>query len=142
MVLHGGNLGTTEEYARDLARSADQAGFEVTLADLDEYAGKLPTSGAVIIACASYNGTPPDNAKKFVEWLDAAPDGAAQGVHFAVFGCGHSDWASTFQATPRAIDDRLEALGGTRMVARAEGCLLYTSPSPRDQRGSRMPSSA
>ena len=26
--------------------------------------------------------------------------------------------------------------------ARADGCLLYTSPSPRDQRGSRMPSSA
>ena len=26
--------------------------------------------------------------------------------------------------------------------ARAETCLLYTSPSPRDQRGSRMPSSA
>ena len=24
----------------------------------------------------------------------------------------------------------------------ADGCLLYTSPSPRDQRGSRMPSSA
>ena len=24
----------------------------------------------------------------------------------------------------------------------AEPCLLYTSPSPRDQRGSRMPSSA
>ena len=27
-------------------------------------------------------------------------------------------------------------------VAIPEGCLLYTSPSPRDQRGSRMPSSA
>ena len=26
--------------------------------------------------------------------------------------------------------------------AEARGCLLYTSPSPRDQRGSRMPSSA
>ena len=26
--------------------------------------------------------------------------------------------------------------------ARFEVCLLYTSPSPRDQRGSRMPSSA
>ena len=26
--------------------------------------------------------------------------------------------------------------------ARVESCLLYTSPSPRDQRGSRMPSSA
>ena len=27
-------------------------------------------------------------------------------------------------------------------IARIYGCLLYTSPSPRDQRGSRMPSSA
>ena len=27
-------------------------------------------------------------------------------------------------------------------LAELESCLLYTSPSPRDQRGSRMPSSA
>ena len=34
--------------------------------------------------------------------------------------------------------------GGTswKNVLSAGGCLLYTSPSPRDQRGSRMPSSA
>ena len=29
-----------------------------------------------------------------------------------------------------------------RHVGRGKICLLYTSPSPRDQRGSRMPSSA
>ena len=34
--------------------------------------------------------------------------------------------------------DLFEAEGFERLV----GCLLYTSPSPRDQRGSRMPSSA
>ena len=28
------------------------------------------------------------------------------------------------------------------IVSQLEHCLLYTSPSPRDQRGSRMPSSA
>ena len=28
------------------------------------------------------------------------------------------------------------------ILLHAETCLLYTSPSPRDQRGSRMPSSA
>jgi len=27
-------------------------------------------------------------------------------------------------------------------LSEADACLLYTSPSPRDQRGSRMPSSA
>ena len=28
------------------------------------------------------------------------------------------------------------------LIALFQACLLYTSPSPRDQRGSRMPSSA
>ena len=32
--------------------------------------------------------------------------------------------------------------GERNQGAQASGCLLYTSPSPRDQRGSRMPSSA
>ena len=31
---------------------------------------------------------------------------------------------------------------GSVEAAKLEICLLYTSPSPRDQRGSRMPSSA
>ena len=44
--------------------------------------------------------------------------------------CGFIDDAKT-----EAIDTILE-------VAQYKDCLLYTSPSPRDQRGSRMPSSA
>ena len=33
-------------------------------------------------------------------------------------------------------------LAGKAVKAKTRSCLLYTSPSPRDQRGSRMPSSA
>ena len=29
-----------------------------------------------------------------------------------------------------------------QLISQSDACLLYTSPSPRDQRGSRMPSSA
>ena len=36
------------------------------------------------------------------------------------------------------VTDAAQRLG----IARSTLCLLYTSPSPRDQRGSRMPSSA
>ena len=41
-------------------------------------------------------------------------------------------------------DQALVAKGGPGKPSGAsrKGCLLYTSPSPRDQRGSRMPSSA
>ena len=35
-----------------------------------------------------------------------------------------------------------EIISGLQSADQVEGCLLYTSPSPRDQRGSRMPSSA
>lgn len=120
LVLYGSNLGTTEDIAREIARSAELNGFDVTFSPLDEYVGRLPKSGAVIIATASYNGAPPDNAVKFVEWLSEAEPGSAAGTRYAVFGCGHSDWASTFQATPRLIDEGLERLGATRICSRGE----------------------
>ena len=44
------------------------------------------------------------------------------------------------------VDERNPDLGmnllETRLLLRKENCLLYTSPSPRDKRQSRMPSSA
>ena len=38
--------------------------------------------------------------------------------------------------------ERAHSGDDTRHMGRYKDCLLYTSPSPRDQRGSRMPSSA
>ncbi|MEM7240886.1 MAG: cytochrome P450 [Pseudomonadota bacterium] len=121
LVLYGSNLGSTEEYARNLARAAKRNGFDAELAELDAYAGALPTEGAVLIACASYNGTPPDNAVKFTSWLESAEAGSGKDVHYAIFGCGHSDWAATFQATPRTIDTELARIGATRITEKAEG---------------------
>ena len=45
-------------------------------------------------------------------------------------------------AVASATDDALTAANENSMKERFTTCLLYTSPSPRDQRGSRMPSSA
>ena len=123
LVLYGSNLGTAEEVARRVAESSEAGGFAVTVAPLDEYAGRLPTEGAVVIASASYNGTPPDNAVRFCEWLRAAAPGSVSlaGVRYTVFGCGNRDWTSTFQAIPRLIDERLAALGAERLHPRGEG---------------------
>ena len=40
------------------------------------------------------------------------------------------------------VREALEKVPGVRSASVSYPCLLYTSPSPRDQRGSRMPSSA
>ena len=43
---------------------------------------------------------------------------------------------------PRYSADEVVVITYGDTIIDSRGCLLYTSPSPRDQRGSRMPSSA
>ncbi len=119
-VLYGSNLGTAEGFARDIAQSGDVNGFDTVLAPLDDYVGNLPTEGVVLIVCASYNGSPPDNAIEFCNWLESADAGSLEGVTYSVFGCGSRDWASTFQTVPRMIDDKLTKLGAVSVVDRGE----------------------
>ncbi|HEY0394852.1 MAG TPA: cytochrome P450 [Candidatus Elarobacter sp.] len=122
LVLFGSNLGTSEEIARGIADAAAAQGFSVRVGWLDDFAGKLPAEGGVLIVCASYNGTPPDNAAGFYAWLQAglAPNALA-GVRYTVFGCGNRNWASTYQAVPRFIDEKLAEFGAERLFERGEG---------------------
>ena len=123
LVLYGSNLGTAEGIAHEIAQDGTNRGFAVTLGALDEVVGKLPREGAVVIVSASYNGTPPDNATKFCEWLGdpSLPSDAFAGVEYTVFGCGNRDWAATYQAVPTLIDTQLAAHGAKRLYRRGEG---------------------
>ncbi len=123
LVLHGSNLGTAEGLARQMAEAGDANGFATTLASLDDYKDKLPTQGAVLIACASYNGMAPDNAGQFCDWLQNGSLGsdALKNVRFGVFGCGNRDWSATFQTIPRMIDAQLVYSGAKRLLPLGEG---------------------
>lgn len=92
------------------------------MAEFDAFVGKLPDAGAAAIACASYNGMPPDNAAKFVNWLEDLETTSIplKGVSYFVLGCGNSDWAATFQDVPRKIDAAMEAAGAKRIVVTEE----------------------
>jgi cytochrome P450/NADPH-cytochrome P450 reductase len=122
LVLYGSNLGTAEELATRVADLAAVNGFASRLGPLDDYVGKLPEEGGVLIFCASYNGAPPDNATQFVKWLRVglAKDAFSK-LRYAVFGCGNSDWTATYQSVPRLIDEQLSAHGARSVHARGEG---------------------
>ncbi|OJE41947.1 NADPH--cytochrome reductase [Bacillus proteolyticus] len=121
LVLHGSNMGTAEGIARELVDIALSKGFAAQAASLDSHAGNLPKKGVVLIISASYNGNPPDNAKKFVEWLEKASEHEVKGVHYAVFGCGDKSWATTYQKVPFFIDEQLAIKGAERLTGRGEG---------------------
>lgn len=116
LVLFGSNTGTAEEIARRIAQDADENGFSTKIAEMDDYAGRLPKDGMVFIATSSYNGKPPDNAEQFYKWLETTKEDLS-GVTFAVFGCGNRDWATTFQAVPRFVDEKLANLGARRFYS-------------------------
>ena len=62
----------------------------------------------------------------------------------------YGDEAVTYVRNITDVDDKINARAlenhgaeiASGQMSLNEACLLYTSPSPRDQRGSRMPSSA
>ena len=121
LVLYGSNTGTTEGIAHDLAVTARFKGFQSEVAPLDDFVGKLPKLGAVFIICSSYNGNPPKNARKFVKWLVDADRVSLSSVKFAVFGCGDTNWASTYQSIPTLLDEKLAEKGAYRLVQKGQG---------------------
>ncbi|KAJ7048509.1 NADPH--cytochrome P450 reductase-like protein [Mycena amicta] len=118
-ILYGSNTGTCQTLTSRLASEAAKRGFRATIADLDSGVGRLPRDHPVLIITASYEGQPPDNAARFVAWLESLDGGKQfEGVKFAVFGVGHKDWASTYQRIPRLVDDLLVQHGGERLAER------------------------
>lgn len=116
-VYYGSNSGTCEALARRLASDAPNHGFSATVVEsLDVAHQNLPTDQPVVIMTASYEGEAPDNAALFCSWIQGLKGKELENVSYAVFGCGHRDWASTYHKIPKMVDSTLGQLGGTRLA--------------------------
>lgn len=120
LLIYGSNSGSSEAFARRIAADGQARGYVTTVAPLDDYTGKLPKEGAVVVVTASYNGQPPDNARQFHQWIGGVPEGSLLGVRYTVFGCGNRDWGNTYQAVPTFIDQRLHDAGAQAFMPRGE----------------------
>ena len=80
------------------------------------------------------------NGHLYAEDVSVAKIAASVGTPFYVYS------TATLVRHFKLFDDALDGLDHcicyAMKAASNQACLLYTSPSPRDQRGSRMPSSA
>jgi len=120
LVLFGSNTGSAEAFAQRIGSEGPVYGFKAEVAAMDDYAERLPREGAIVIVTASYEGQPPDNARRFMAALGARGPGDLDGARFAVFGCGNRQWARTYQAIPKRVDEALERAGATRVMPRGE----------------------
>ena len=117
-ILYGSNSGTCFSLAQKLASAVGtKLGLATAVHDLDFGTKALPTDHPVVIITASYEGQPPDNAARFVEWLESSQCQNLQGIKYSVFGCGHKDWRETLHRIPKLVDKVLAEKGAERVFA-------------------------
>ncbi|KAF2012918.1 hypothetical protein BU24DRAFT_494834 [Aaosphaeria arxii CBS 175.79] len=116
-IYFGSNSGTCEALAHRLASNASAHGFAASVVDqLNSAKEGLRSEKPIIILTASYEGQAPDNAIDFVHWLENTSDTFEDGVFYAVFGVGSSEWRQTFHRIPKVVDQLLEKKGAKRLV--------------------------
>ena len=118
VVAYGSNAGTCKAFAEDLQTNAPEFGFEASVVTLDQTTESIPKGIPFVIITSSYEGKPPDNAKKFVSWLEASNSGSAlDGVQYALFGVGNSEWASTYHKVPKVIEALMNKQGAKQICS-------------------------
>jgi sulfite reductase (NADPH) flavoprotein alpha-component len=129
-ILFASESGNCERLAGDVAKLARKAGFKPSLVDLAEAdLATLPASKKVLVIAATWGeGEPPARATRVYNELmsDAAP--RFEGVEFSVLALGDTAYAD-FCAIGKAIDARLEALGGKRAAPRVDCDLDFETPA-------------
>ena len=129
-IIFASESGNSERLAGDLAKSARKNGLKpsiVDMADLD-VAALASVKRLVFIAATWGDGEPPARAAQ--AYTDLMSDKAPRldGVEFGVLALGDTAYVE-FCAIGRAIDERLEALGGRRVVDRIDCDLDFTQPA-------------
>lgn len=131
-ILYGSNTGTCQALAQRLAAQCAQRGLKPQVQTLDSIMGKIPNQVPMVVITASYEGLPTDDAARFVAWLKRLNDKQSgkefEGVKYAVFGCGHSGWVSTYQQIPKLLDKLLTKFAADRIAERGSSDVSKQDP--------------
>jgi sulfite reductase (NADPH) flavoprotein alpha-component len=128
VIAYGSDMGNAEDAAMTFAEAVEEVlGVGATAIELNQVEmADLQAATHLIVVCSTWGeGEFPDNGSLF--WEAISDDGADRFDHlrFAVLALGDSGY-DLFCNAGRLLDERLEALGGTRMVDRIDVDGVYT----------------
>jgi len=128
-ILFGSQTGNAEALAKRAANEARKLGFAPTVHDLASYAvDRLPSERRVLVITSTYgDGDPPDNAKPFWERIRNGTAPSVADLQYAVLALGDSSYPK-FCAFGKAVDERLEAMGGKRAHPRLDCDVDFDTP--------------
>ncbi len=125
-VLFGSQTGNSQGLAKALTIKLEQLGFQVTLSSMSDFKSNTlkKVKNLLIVASTHGEGTPPDNAIPFYEFLHSKRAPQLEDLQFSVLALGDSSYEFYCQ-TGKDFDKRLEELGGKRLSTRVDCDLDY-----------------
>lgn len=131
-VVYASESGNSEKLASDMAKAARKNGLKPTVIDMAELdlAALKSAKKLVFIAATWGEGDPPARAVRTYNELMGEGAPRLEGVEFGVLALGDTAYAE-FCAVGKAIDARLEALGGKRAVERVDCDLDFAQPATK-----------
>jgi sulfite reductase (NADPH) flavoprotein alpha-component len=129
-ILFGSQTGNAQGLAKKAGQKLEGEGFQVTIQSMSDFkANSLKkVQNLLIITSTHGEGTPPDNALSFHEFLNSKRAPKLDNLRYSVLALGDSSY-EFFCQTGKDFDTRLGELGGTRLYPRFDCDLDYDEPA-------------
>ncbi len=129
IVAYGTDMGNSEDAAMSFAEAAGAAGIPASAIELNQVElADLQSATHFVTVCSTFgDGEFPDNAQLFWEAISAATD-RLEHLSFAVLALGDTSYEN-FCNAGKLLDERLEGLGATRLLARVDVDGYYETPA-------------
>lgn len=120
-ILYGSHTGNGKGIAKKVVERVKALGFQVNLADMNDYSVKKLKEEKILLTIVSTHGEgdPPVSAETLYEFIHSARAPKLNNVKFAVLALGDRSYIQ-FCQTGIDFDRQLEKLGGTRLVNRVD----------------------
>jgi sulfite reductase (NADPH) flavoprotein alpha-component len=123
-VVYGSQTGNARRVAERVVGTLQGSGVDTRLVNAADYpVRELKAESLLLVVISTQgDGDPPDDARGFVEHVFGPRAPKLAGLRFGVLGLGDSSYPQ-FCAVGRRLDTRLEELGATRWLTRADADL-------------------
>lgn len=121
VVLFGSESGNSEALADATAKLARERGFKSRVSDMADIKPKdlVAVENLLVVVSTWGEGDPPETAEAFFHALMGASAPRLPKLRYSVLALGDTSYEQ-FCATGKAVDERLEALGGHRIYPRVD----------------------